>query len=160
MDLGTWKPPRLHAKGRWHGLRHPGTEERPSLSLAGQRGDWRLERRDLQGAGWGLINWDGSRVHGSVCLGLAGVRTRAGTLRRGMVPIRRGCRTKVSEIPSLPQVRSGVRPWKAAGYHPPPPTRPPASSGTSRDPAAEVAPAPFPAPSCPRQWGRKQVLGA
>lgn len=101
MDLGTWKAPRLHTKGRWHGLRHPGTEECPSPSLAGQRGDWRLERRDLQGAGCGLINWDGSRVHGSVCLGLAGVRTRAGTLRRGMVPTRRGHRTKVSDIHPL-----------------------------------------------------------
>lgn len=78
MDLGTWKPPRLHTKGRWHGLRHPGAEERPSLLLAGQQGDWRLERRDLQGAGWGLINWDGSRVHGSVCLGLAGLGQRRG----------------------------------------------------------------------------------
>lgn len=39
------------------GLRNPGIEGGLSLSLAGHQGDWKLERRDLQGAGWGLINW-------------------------------------------------------------------------------------------------------
>lgn len=56
MDLGTRTPPPLRTRGRWHGLRNPNTEEGPWRSLAGQEGDWRLERRDLLGAGWRLIN--------------------------------------------------------------------------------------------------------
>lgn len=47
----------------------------PCFLLVGQQGDWRLERRDVLGAGWGLINWNGSRAPGlgCVCLGLPGV---------------------------------------------------------------------------------------
>lgn len=113
MDLGTWTPSRLRTRGRWHEFGNSGTKEGPSLSLVGQQGDWRLERRDLLGAGWGLINWNGSRAHGlgSVCLGLAGVGTRAGTLRQGTIPIRRGCRTKAADSPTTSSLGRDVGPW-------------------------------------------------
>lgn len=124
------------------------------LSLVWRQGNWMLERRDLPGTGWGLINWNGSRALGlgSVSLGLAVVGTRAGTLRRGTIPIRRGCRTNVADPRYLkPGTGCGtvVNHWL-----------PPSGLGTGRILAPEVGPAPFPAPSCPRQWGRKQVLGA
>lgn len=51
MNLGTWTPSWLRTRGHWRGLRNPETEESPSLSLAGQQGDWRLEQMDLLGVG-------------------------------------------------------------------------------------------------------------
>lgn len=96
---------------------------------------------------------------GSVCLALAGVRTRVGTLRRGIMLLRRGYTTKVSDPLPLPRAWGGIWDCGKPLATTPTPTLP-AGTGTGRDPAPEVAPAPFPAPSCPRQWGRKQVLGA